>query len=216
MGDVDQVAVVVPLQERDLVRVEQRHQLVADVRVRLGHLQVDHLLVSPRRRQVVAAAQDPVRMCARHVGVGADHLGFDPEAELHAEPADVVDQGSEAVRPHRFVDGPVAERAGVVAAAVKPAVVEHEPFDADARRHVGQAAEPVEVVVEVDGLPGVEHDRASPSRMPRPSPQPPMQPGAGAVEPGVGPGRAQPRRLVRLPRREHDLVGSEQLASAED
>ena len=61
--------------------------------------------------------------------------------------------------PHVRVDHPVAQAAGVVAAAEEPAVVEHEALDAHRGGAVGEAREPVEVVVEVDGLPDVERQR---------------------------------------------------------
>src|SRR5690606_42150766 len=40
-------------------------------------------------------------------------------------------------------------------------------FRSDLGGHVGEAAQPVEVVVEVDRLPGVEHDRPGPAGMAR-------------------------------------------------
>ena len=106
-------------------------------------------------------------MGAGEVGVGVDHLRLDPQAELHAEPADVVDQRVQPVGPDVLVDVPVAEPGGVVAAVAEPAVVEHEPLDAELGGRVGQRRQPVEAVVEVDGLPRVEHDRARPPRMAR-------------------------------------------------
>ena len=49
--------------------------------------------------------------------------------------------------------------ARVVAPAGEPAVVEHEPLDADPGGAVGDRGQPVEVVVEVDRLPDVQHHR---------------------------------------------------------
>ena len=50
--------------------------------------EVQHVLV-PRLGEADAAAgaEDPLRVRAGQVGVQVDHLGLDPEAELHAEPA---------------------------------------------------------------------------------------------------------------------------------
>ena len=70
----------------------------------------------------------------------------------------MVDQRAEPVRPHVLADRPVTEAGVFVAARAEPPVVEHEPLDTDACRPVGDRAQPVEVVVEVDGLPHVERD----------------------------------------------------------
>ena len=59
-------------------------------------------------------------------------------------------------------DPPVAETGRVVAAPAEPAVVEHEALDADRRGTLGEPGELVEVVIEVDGLPRVQHDRPRP------------------------------------------------------
>ena len=61
--------------------------------------------------------------------------------------------------PALGIDCPVAEGAAVVGAAVEPAVVEHEALDAEVGGRVDERQQPRELVIEVDGLPGVEHDR---------------------------------------------------------
>ena len=71
----------------------------------------------------------------------------------------MVDERVQPVRARPLVDEPVAEPGGVVAPVVEPAVVEHEPLHAHPRRPVGDLREPVEVVVEEDGLPDVQHHR---------------------------------------------------------
>ena len=79
VGRRDEVAVVVPLEVRDVVLGQQGVEPLEDVRVRLRDRDVEPLLVAPRR-----AGEDPVRMRAGEVGVGVDHLRLDPQAELHA------------------------------------------------------------------------------------------------------------------------------------
>ena len=165
---IDEVAVVVPLQVGDRVLLEQRVQPPGDVVVRVRVREIEHLLLPRRRRQRHPPAQDPVGMPAREVAVGVDHLGLDPEAELHAELAHVVDQRMQALRPDVFVDEPVAETGRVVAPTGEPAVVEHEAFDADVGRGIRQSRQLVEGVVEVHGLPRVEGDGAGATRMLRP------------------------------------------------
>jgi hypothetical protein len=96
------------------------------------------------------------------IGVGADHLGLDPQPELHVEAPYVVDERVQAVRPHLLVDVPVPQAGGVTASVAEPTVVEDEALDPDLRRQVGERPEPVHVVIEVDRLPGVEDDRPGP------------------------------------------------------
>ena len=104
----------------------------------------------------------------------------------------------------------------VVAPPPEPAVVEHEPFHADPGRHVGEPGQPVQPVVEVHRLPGVQHDRARGARVVRAGAQEAVQPLAQPVEAGAGPDEVRPRRGVRLPFGEPDLTGGEQLAAADD
>ena len=59
----------------------------------------------------------------------ADHLWLDPQAELHAQAGDRAGQPVDPVGQLAPVDGPVAERAGVVVPRAEPAVVEHEQLD---------------------------------------------------------------------------------------
>ena len=187
-----------------------------DVLPCLGHREVEHLLVAPLGRQRLAGPQHPVGVLPVEVGVDVDHLRLDPDPELQAEPAHVGDQRAEAVRPDLGVDRPVAEPGPVVPAVPEPAVVQDEPLDADGGRDVGQLGQPVEAVVEVDGLPGVEHRRPGTPRVGRAVAHVPVQPGAEPVETGVRPDRDDLGRPVGLARPEHDLVRAEQLGGGQD
>jgi hypothetical protein len=158
---------VVPLEEGDVVLSQQRVQPVADEGVAVGVGQVEDLLVAPGLGEPLGQpprppgpGQDPVGVGPEQVGVGVDHLRLDPQSELHAQLADLADQRVEAVGPDVGGDVPVAQPGGVVAAAAGPAVVEHEPLHPEAGGHLGQVGQPVQAVVEVDGLPGVEHHRS--------------------------------------------------------
>ena len=154
-----------------------------------------------------AAAQDPLGMGPGGVGVDVDHLGLDPQAELHAGPGHVVDERVQAVGPDVGVDGPVAEPGGVVAAAEEPAVVEDEALDPDRGGDVGQLGEAVEGVVEVDRLPRVGDDRALGAGAGRDRPQVGVQAVAHRVEPGAatrspastGRGRSRPAARATSP-----------------
>src|SRR5262245_21552112 len=100
--------------------------------------EVEYLLVAGLGRKPAAASHDPFWVGPGQVGVRVDHLRFDPESELHAEAADVVDERVQAVGPDRLVDVPVAEPGAVAAAVPEPAVVEDEPLDPDLRGEVRQ------------------------------------------------------------------------------
>jgi hypothetical protein len=107
---------------------------------------------------------------AGEIAVGVDHLGLDPQAELHAEVANVIHERVQTLRPDLAVDQPVAQPGCVVAAAREPPVVEHEAFDPHGGRGIRQRAQPGERVIEVHRLPGVERDRTWAARMLRPAP----------------------------------------------
>ena len=165
---IHEVAVVIPLQVGDRVLVEQGVQSRRDVVVRVRMGEIEDLLLPRRRGQCHPAPQYPVRMPACQVAVGIDHLGLDPQPELHAEVTDMVDQRMQALRPYVFVDEPIAETGRVVAPAREPAVVEHESFDADVGGGIRESRQLLEGVVEVHGLPRVEGDRPGATRMLRP------------------------------------------------
>lgn len=65
----------------------------------------------------------------------------------------------EAVRPDFRIDHPIAEAPGVVTTFVKPAIVKHETFDADACGTVGQLDERGFVMVEIHRFPRVDGER---------------------------------------------------------
>ena len=73
--------------------------------------------------------------------------------------------------PDVLVDPPVAQPGPVAAAAEEPAVIQDVPFHPDGRGGVGQRRQPAEVVIEVDGFPDVEVDRAGRARVRGPGAQ---------------------------------------------
>src|SRR4051794_5505404 len=81
-----------------------------------------------------------------------------PRANRHAVSPPGPAQGSQPRPPPAGAPPPITETAAVVGAAERPAVVEHEPLDADRRSPVGELGQPVAIVLEVDGLPRVQHD----------------------------------------------------------
>ncbi len=123
-------------------------------------------------------------------------------------------QGAEALGPDRRVDVPVAEAAGVVAPAQEPAVVEDEALHADGGGAVGDRGQPLEVVVEVDRLPDVEHHRLG-GWMRRQAALVGVQCRREPVEPVARRDHVHPRGRVALARAEPDLAGQQQLAAAD-
>ncbi len=143
------------------ILADQRVQPLEQVRrgVRVG--EVEHVLVARGGAAAPLGAEHPVRVRADQVGVEVDHLRLDPQPELHAQARARARRAGAARRATRPSSTYQSPRPAVSSRRLpEPAVVEHEALDADRGRRVGQAREPVEVVVEVDGLPGVEHERA--------------------------------------------------------
>ncbi len=155
-------------------------------------------------------------MGAGQVGVGIDHLGFDPQAELHPEGADMVDQRAQAAGPDGLVDVPVSEPRPVVAAVTEPAVVQDEAFHPDLRAEVGEVGELVEVVVEVDGFPGVEHHRSRPVWMSGAGAQVVVEPGGQTVQALVAVRAVEPRPGVLLAGAEDHLARKQQFTGGDD
>ena len=99
----------------------------------------------------------------------------------------------------------------------EPAVVEHDALHADRRGAIDELEQCLEVVVEVDRFPGVEHQRpwAAPggcgrdrSRSWKRSATPSM--------PLVGPGEVERRAVVGVAVAERDLARQQQLSAADD
>ena len=72
-------------------------------------------------------------MLAIQIGIGIDHLRLDPQAEVHAQRVNLVDQRLQPVRKLLLVHVPVAEAGVIVFALPEPAVVHHEAIDAERR-----------------------------------------------------------------------------------
>ena len=156
---VADVAVHVPLQVGDGVLAQEHVDRRVDVIAHLRPAEVEHELVAEAELRGGRRSQHPVGMGAEEVAVRVDHLRLDPQPELHPRRPHPVDQGVEAVRVDGGVYRPVPEARGVVAAALEPAVVEHEPLRADGGGAVHEVGEHGGVLVEIDRLPGVVVDR---------------------------------------------------------
>ena len=210
-----QRGVVVPLEIGDVQALHEGGDGIEQVVPGSGSGQVQDPLVAVLGRSAGAVGQDPLRVGASHVGVDVDHLRLEPQAELHAQGVDVLHERLQTVRPGLRGDLPVTQSRGVVAAGAEPAVVQDVALDTDLGGGVGQGLELVQVMVEVDGLPGVEQHRAGTGGVGRVR----AQPGVAALGQGVqalAPGEDRPRRGVGLPRGQRDLARQEQLSGSQE
>lgn len=127
----------------------------------------------------------------------------------------MFDQWAQAAGPDGLVDVPVAEPCPVVAAVPEPAVVQDEALHADLRAEVGEVGELVEVVVEVDGFPGVKYHRAGPVGLAGAGAEVVVEAGGQAVEALVAVGAVEPRAGEILAGAEEDLARQEQFAGCD-
>lgn len=99
----------------------------------------------------------PLRVGAREVGVEADHLGCNPEPELHPQFMHARDQRPKpsGQRVASGVQSPSSRAPG------EPAVITHESFHPDARTCLGEFDERLKIVVKTDGLPAVPGGESS-------------------------------------------------------
>ena len=215
-GDgLEQLAVVVPLDEIDPVSLDEPRDRLEQIRVRRRIRDVEHILVARGRAEAGARTEDPVGVLPREVGVEVDHLGLEPEAELHALGAHDIDERIEPVGPYALVDLPVAEARIIGAAPPEPAVIEHDAFDAHRRPGPRKRGQPVEIVREVHSLPRVQHERPRALRVRRARSHVPVESARHAVEALVRPDEVGGRRLVPLPLGERHLAAPQGLARAE-
>ena len=122
-------------------------------------------------------------MLACQVGVLVDHLGFDPDPELHSELPHAVGQRAEALGPGHRIRRPVAEPGPIVATAAEPSVVEHVSLHAEPCGAHRECVEGREVVIEVHRLPHVECDGAIPLRGARDGSQVAVITVSGGIQP---------------------------------
>ncbi len=208
------VAVVIPLEEPDGVLLEQRAERREQVGRGLRLREVERVLEPPGgRHRRVGRREHPLGMLRRQPRFRAHHLGLDPQPEVHAARGHALRERVQAVGPPLGVHRPVAQRAPVVAAAGEPAVIEHEPLDPEVARRVDERSDRVERLLEVHGLPGVEHDgprgrRADAAHVG-------VQPVGEAVEPRDRVHEHRLGRRVRLAGGERDLARIEQLGRDE-
>jgi hypothetical protein len=141
------------------VRAQQPVEHVDQVLLHIRAPQVEDQLVAQQRGLARRKVDRPVRVRAVEVAVRVDHLRLQPEAEIHAQRVDPLDQRLDAVGEFAGVGPPVAQARVVDVAAVEPAVVHHKEFHAHLRRDLGHGDLRRLVHIEEDRLPGVVEHR---------------------------------------------------------
>ena len=151
-------AVHVPLEIADVVFGGEFVEEAEDVLLHIVARHVEHHLRAQFAARAAGEVHDPIGMGAVEIAIGVDHLGFDPEAELHLERVHGIDQALQTLREFLRVDGPIAESGVVVVAFAKPAIVHHEEFHAEFGGLFGERLLAGFVHGEGGGFPGVvEH-----------------------------------------------------------
>ena len=111
-----EVAIEVPFQVVDLMLIEHCQQMPQHMVEGFRVGQVDNLLLACFARPVRHRAEDPFGMRSCSLRIHVDHLGFNPEPELHPLSMHGVHQWMKTVRPHVRRNDPVAQSGGVIAA----------------------------------------------------------------------------------------------------
>ena len=130
-----------------------------------------------RARRGPPARQHPVGVGADDVGVGVDHLRLDPQTELHAQAAHPVGQRPQALAARRrwrrtSRPGRWCRRGGRRTSRRRARSARHRCAAACSASAVSCSRD----VVEVHGLPRVEHQRPGAAGMTGPCPQPAVDP----------------------------------------
>ena len=94
-------------------------------------------------------------MGTEDVGIGIDHLWFEPNAKGHTKAFDVIDQRSQPIGVLAWIDLPIGQRLRVVIAVAKPAIIQHEPFGPQGDSAFRDLFQLIKVMIEIDGFPTV-------------------------------------------------------------
>ena len=158
------MAVAVPL---DIVYVAKLHSAVEHAEYEVLHLgiaQVEQELVAGRVGLASLLHNHPLGVLLIETGLGIDHLGLYPDAELETLGMGVVGKISYAFGNLLHVELPVAETGLVGITGVlpvgEPAVVEHEHFQAHRGGIVYHIRQGLGVEGEISAFPAVEQRRA--------------------------------------------------------
>ena len=137
-----------------------------------------------------------VRGTQRPVGVGpveaavlVDHLRLHPDAEVHAQGLDALDQRGQPAGEFFLVDAPVAQPGAVVVPRAEPAVVQDEQVHAQPGGLPGQVHQLAGVKIKIGGLPAVDEHRPvelSPGGAEQMGPDGPVELAAHLPEAGGG------------------------------
>ena len=177
---------MVPLDVVDVVPAEDVGHPVEEVVAHLRQAHVQHQLLAAH--DLIVRAKYPVGMRPEEIGVAVDHLGFEPEAEGHAQAPDMLDQRGQPIRIFARIHGPITQRARVIVARAEPAVIQHEALRAKVGGTAGDLFQFLGIVVEINRFPTVVVNRARPIGVREfhdPVPQMPLERDRAAVDPGI-------------------------------
>ena len=206
---------MIPLEVTDRVLGENLQDRVPDVGVAVRQTEIDHLLESRLDREPISGGHHPLRVLPGRVGVQIDHLGLEPQTELHAEFCHFVYEWMQAIRPDFGGHRPVSKTSAIRPPSTEPAVVKDVTFHPDRRCDLRQLHQPVKIVVEVDGLPDVEGDRPLNRGMPLAGSKVAMESGGDGIQ-THGVGTIDPWRPIGRALSQDHFAGQEKLSAADD
>ena len=149
---------MVPFDIVDGIVAQHRGDTVVEQFLDLRQRHVQHQLLTPL--YLVLRAQNPIGVGAVEVTIARDHLGLEPEAEMHPQALNMVDQRGQPLGVFARINDPVAQTAGVVVALSEPAVIQHETLCPQSGSTVGDIGQDRPVVVEIHRFPTVVMDGA--------------------------------------------------------
>src|SRR5258707_5560654 len=127
-----EIAVVVPLQEGDVILDNEFIEPMKHVLTHIVTRQVEHKLVPRFSPGTAFKVHCPVRMFSIEIAVGVNHFGFNPDSKIHSQVLNVPNHWAEAMGKLGRVYVPVAKSCVVVVTLPEPTVVHDEAFDSQA------------------------------------------------------------------------------------
>ena len=153
-----QDTVVIPFDIADVVMGEDVMHPFKEKGLHLSRGHVQHHLLTAHDLSVIA--QSPVGMRTENIGIGVDHLWFEPDAERHAQTFDMVDQRCQPLWIFAPINLPVTQRLGVIIAASKPAIIQNKALGAKRCGLCRDLFQIVKTVIKIDGFPAIVMHRA--------------------------------------------------------
>src|SRR5882762_2975129 len=155
-----EIAVVVPLQEGDVILGNEFIEPMKHVITHIVTPQVEHKLVSRFGPRTAFKVHRPVGMFSIEIAVGIDHFRFDPDSKIHPQVLNMPNEWAEATGKLGRVYVPVTKTCVIVVTLPEPTVVHNKTFDSQAGSFVRKSELSCFVQVKVSRFPGVVDNRA--------------------------------------------------------